>query len=94
MKRGSTDHSGDLSRKSSLLLQSDGKSEEIPRRRLGSAEGEPDDKGSYRRKIGSQMGRTLPVIKCHEKGAYHMVTAGGKPLLRAWNAEHLKKYYV
>jgi hypothetical protein len=31
------------------------------------------------------------VVKCHEKGAYHLISTEGKRLLRAWNAEHLKK---
>jgi hypothetical protein len=34
------------------------------------------------------------VVKCHDKGAYHLVTAEGKPVSRAWNAKHLKKYYL
>jgi len=34
------------------------------------------------------------VIKCHEKGAYHLKSETGKMLPRAWNAKHLKKYYM
>jgi hypothetical protein len=34
------------------------------------------------------------VVKCHKKGAYHLISIDGKPLPRAWNAEHLKKYYM
>jgi len=31
------------------------------------------------------------VVKCHEKGAYHLVSTESKRLSRAWNAEHLEK---
>jgi hypothetical protein len=31
------------------------------------------------------------VVKCHKKGAYRLESREGKPVLRAWNAEHLKK---
>jgi hypothetical protein len=34
------------------------------------------------------------VVKCHEKWAYHLKSEIGKILSRAWNAEHLKKYYM
>jgi hypothetical protein len=34
------------------------------------------------------------VVKCHEKGAYHLKSETWKILPRAWNAEHLKKYYM
>jgi hypothetical protein len=34
------------------------------------------------------------VVKCHSRGAYHLDSREGKPVPRAWNAEHLKKYYM
>jgi hypothetical protein len=34
------------------------------------------------------------VVKCHGKGAYRLESREGKPVPRAWNAEHLKKYYM
>jgi hypothetical protein len=34
------------------------------------------------------------VVRCQEKVAYHLKSEIGKMLPRAWNAEHLKKYYM
>jgi ribonuclease HI len=34
------------------------------------------------------------VVKCHSRGAYHLESREGKPVPRAWNAEHLNKYYM
>jgi hypothetical protein len=45
-------------------------------------------------KLGPQWEGPYRVIKCHNKGAYHLVDTEGKTLLRAWNAENLKKYFM
>lgn len=45
-------------------------------------------------KLAAKWEGTYRVVKCHEKGAYHLATTEGKPVPRAWNAEHLKKYYL
>jgi hypothetical protein len=34
------------------------------------------------------------IIKSNPKGAYHLETIEGKKLSRAWNAEHIHKYYM
>jgi hypothetical protein len=34
------------------------------------------------------------IVKCQGNGAYNLKSETGKILPRAWNAEHLKKYYM
>jgi transposase InsO family protein len=34
------------------------------------------------------------IVKCQGNGDYHLKSETGKTLPRAWNAEHLKKYYM
>jgi hypothetical protein len=34
------------------------------------------------------------IVKCKGNGAYNLKSETGKILPRAWNAEHLKKYYM
>jgi len=46
------------------------------------------------RKLGPQWEGPYKVIKCHDKGAYHLIDTEGKTLPRAWNVKHLKKYFV
>jgi hypothetical protein len=45
-------------------------------------------------KLRPQWEGPYKVIRCHDKGAYHLIDTAGKELLRAWNAEHLKKYFM
>jgi len=33
------------------------------------------------------------IVSTSKNGVYHLVTKEGKPVPRAWNVEHLKKYY-
>jgi hypothetical protein len=33
------------------------------------------------------------ITSTSKNGAYHFVTKEGRPVPRAWNAEHHKKYY-
>jgi hypothetical protein len=45
-------------------------------------------------KLGAQWEGPYKVIRCHEKGAYHLLDTNGRVLPRAWNAKHLKKYFM
>lgn len=45
-------------------------------------------------KLGAQWEGPYKVIQCHEKWAYHLINTTGRRLPRAWNAEHLKKYFM
>jgi len=45
-------------------------------------------------KLGPQWEGPYKVIRCHDKGAYHLIDTTGRELPRAWNAEHLKKYFM
>jgi hypothetical protein len=45
-------------------------------------------------KLAAKWEGPYRVIKCHEEGAYRLESREGKPVPRAWNAEHLKKYYM
>jgi hypothetical protein len=45
-------------------------------------------------KLGPQLEGPYKVIRCHSKGTYHLIDTTGRELLRAWNAEHLKKYFM
>jgi len=45
-------------------------------------------------KLAAKWEGPYQVIKCHKKGAYRLESREGKPVPRAWNAEHLKKYYM
>jgi len=45
-------------------------------------------------KMGPKWEGPYKVVGCHRKGAYRLMTETGKILLRSWNAEHLKKYYM
>jgi hypothetical protein len=45
-------------------------------------------------KLGPQWEGPYKVIRCHDKGAYHLIDTTGRELPSAWNAEHLKKYFM
>jgi hypothetical protein len=45
-------------------------------------------------KLKRQWEGPYKVVKCHDKWAYHLVDTEGKTLPRAWNVEHLKKYFM
>jgi hypothetical protein len=45
-------------------------------------------------KLGRQYEGPYKVIRCHDKWAYHLIDTTARELLRAWNAEHLKKYFM
>jgi hypothetical protein len=45
-------------------------------------------------KLGAQWEGPYKVIRCHYRGAYHLIDITGKELPRPWNAEHLKKYFI
>jgi hypothetical protein len=45
-------------------------------------------------KLAAKWEGPYRVVKTHPKGAYRLVTVKGKPLPRAWNAKHHKKYYL
>jgi hypothetical protein len=44
-------------------------------------------------KLAAKWEGPYRVVSAGKKGAYHLMTKEGKPVPRAWNAEHLKKYY-
>jgi hypothetical protein len=45
-------------------------------------------------KLGPQREGPYKVIRCHDKGAYHLIDTTGRELPRAWNAKHLNKYFI
>jgi hypothetical protein len=45
-------------------------------------------------KLRPQWEGPYKVIRCHDKGAYHLIDTTGRELSRAWNAEHFKKYFM
>ncbi len=45
-------------------------------------------------KLAAKWEGPYRIVKCHEKGTYHLAIEEGKLIPRAWDAEHLKKYYV
>jgi hypothetical protein len=45
-------------------------------------------------KLEPQWEGPYKVIRCHDKGAYHPIDTTGRALSRAWNVEHLKKYFM
>jgi hypothetical protein len=34
------------------------------------------------------------VVRCQRPGAYYLEDSTGRVLLRLWNADHLKKYFI
>jgi hypothetical protein len=54
----------------------------------------PITKEPTKGKVGAQWEGPYKVIQCHEKWAYHLIDTTGRRLPRAWNAEHLKKYFM
>jgi hypothetical protein len=45
-------------------------------------------------KLAPKWESSYQIVKCQGNGAYHLKSEKGKMLLRAWNAEHLKRYYM
>jgi hypothetical protein len=45
-------------------------------------------------KLAPKWESPYQIVKCQGKGAYHLKSETGRMLPRAWNAEHLKKYYM
>jgi hypothetical protein len=45
-------------------------------------------------KLNAKWEGPYRVVKCHEKGTYRLESQERKLVPRAWNAEHLKKYYM
>jgi hypothetical protein len=45
------------------------------------------------RKMAQRWEGPYRIVSTSKNGAYHLVTKEGKPVPRAWNVEHLKKYY-
>jgi hypothetical protein len=54
----------------------------------------PITKDPIEGKLGAKWEGPYRVIRCHDKGAYHLIDTTGKELPRAWNTEHLKKYFM
>lgn len=54
----------------------------------------PITKDPIEGKLGAKWEGPYRVIRCHDKGAYHLIDTTGKELPRAWNAKHLKKYFM
>jgi hypothetical protein len=49
---------------------------------------------SAKGKFNAKWERPYRVVKCHNEGAYRLESREGKSIPRAWNVEHLKKYYM
>jgi hypothetical protein len=54
----------------------------------------PITKDPNEAKLGPQWEGLYRVMRCHDKGAYHLIDTISRALPRAWNAEHLKKYFM
>jgi hypothetical protein len=43
-------------------------------------------------KLGPKWEGPYRIVSSGKKGSYHLATGQGKPVPRAWNVDHLKKY--